>query len=147
MNSVCLEVSIGDTIPQSHNPWNIMESNYLTDAMECHGMATFHVSRGWRSACSTCSVKTSVEKCLPCWCTTSGAKSCQDTGRIPGISAGEPDPTAALAQFEGKFKHYLERCRFLVLDFMVLVRFVLVLTFSDIADIFDILAFCWGICP
>ena len=28
-----------------------------------------------------------------------GAKSCQDTGRIPGISAGEPDPTAALAQF------------------------------------------------
>ena len=86
------------------------------------------------AACST-SVKTSVEKCLPCWCEWCewcwcSAKSCQDTGRIPGISAGRARPNGSRAQFEGK--HNLERCRFLVLDFMVLVRFVLVLTFFDI---------------
>ena len=48
----------------------------------------------------------------------------------PGYFCGRARPNGSRAQFEGK--HNLERCRFLVLDFMVVVRFVLVLTFSDI---------------
>lgn len=117
------------TIPQSmeYHGIQLIQLSFLT---ECHGMPTFHVQ-----GMMQCRLQYQCEDL------SREMSAVVRVVRVPSPARIQAESRVFLRESQTQRqlwlslrengKHNLERCRFF-LDFMVLVRFVLVLTFSDI---------------